>query len=184
MKVVMKTAKPIALLKLLLLGPLLGLLPLQSIALDGDRDQAIEVEADHLEVREQENISIYEGNVKLDQGSLSISSDRLVIHFNDANELTLMKMTGQPARFRQLDNEHQELLGEAQQIDYNESKSLLVLRRSAYLIHAGDEIKSDLIRFKTDTNGIEAGGTQSDERVKMVIKPRSNKTPATPPAND
>ena len=42
----MKTAKPIALLKLLLLGPLLGLLPLQSIALDSDRDQPIEVE-DH-----------------------------------------------------------------------------------------------------------------------------------------
>ena len=188
MKIVMKTVNPIALLKLLLLGPLLGLLlgllPLQSIALDSDRDQAIEVEADRLVVREQENISIYEGNVKLVQGSLSISSDRLVIHFNDANELTLMKMTGQPARFRQLDNKQQEILGEAEQIDYNESKSLLLLRRSAYLIYAGDEIKSDFIRFNTATNGMEAGGTQSDERVKMVIKPSPNKTPATPPAND
>jgi lipopolysaccharide export system protein LptA len=176
----MKTVNPIALLTLLLLG----LLPLQSIALDSDRDQAIEVEADRLEVREQEKISIYEGNVKLVQGSLNISSDRLVIHFNDANELTLMKMTGQPARFRQLDNEHQELQGEAEQIDYTESESLLLLRRSAYLRHAGDEIKSDMIRFKTDTNRIEAGSTQSDERVKMVIKPRPKQTPDTPTAND
>jgi lipopolysaccharide export system protein LptA len=184
MKVVMKTAKPIELLKLLLLGPLLGLLPLQSIALDSDRDQAIEVEADHLEVREQEKISIYEGNVKLIQGSLNISSDRLVIHFNDANELTLMEMTGQPARFRQLDNKQQEMLGEAEQIDYTESESLLLLRRSAHFRHAGDAIKSDFIRFNTVTNGIEAGGTQSDDRVKMVIKPRSNQTPATPKAYD
>jgi lipopolysaccharide export system protein LptA len=61
---------------------------------------------------------------------------------------------------------------------------LLLLRRSAYLRHAGDEIKSDMIRFKTDTNGIEAGGTQSDERVKMVIKPRQKQTPDTPTAND
>jgi lipopolysaccharide export system protein LptA len=180
----MKTVKPIALLTLLLPGLLLGLLPLQSIALDSDREQAIEVEADRLEVREQENISIYEGNVKLVQGSLNISSDRLVIHFNDANELTLMEMTGQPARFRQLDNERQEMLGEAQQIDYTESESLLLLRRSAYLKHAGDEIRSDLIRFNTDTNGIEAGGTQSDERVKMVIKPPQKKTPDTSTAND
>jgi lipopolysaccharide export system protein LptA len=180
----MKTVKPIALLTLLLPGLLLGLLPLQSIALDSDREQAIEVEADRLEVREQENISIYEGNVKLVQGSLNISSDRLVIHFNDANELTLMEMTGQPARFRQLDNERQEMLGEAQQIDYTESESLLLLRRSAYLKHAGDEIRSDLIRFNTDTNGIEAGGTQSDERVKMVIKPPQKQTPDTSTAND
>ena len=95
-----------------------------------------------------------------------------------------MEMTGQPARFRQLDNKQQEMLGEAEQIDYTESESLLLLRRSAYLRHAGDVIKSDFIRFNTDTNGIEAGGTQSDERVKMVIKPRPNQTPVTPPAND
>ncbi len=184
MKAAMKTVKPLALLDSLLLGLLLGLLPLQSTALDSDRDQAIEIEADHLEVREQEKISIYEGNVKLVQGSLNISSDRLVIHFNDANELTLMEMTGQPARFRQLDNARQEMLGEAEQIDYTESESLLELRRSAYFNHAGDVIKSDFIRFNTDTNGIEAGGTQPDERVKMVIKPRQKQTPNTPTAND
>jgi len=180
----MKTVKPIALLASLLPGLLLGLLPLQSTALDSDRDQDIEIEADRLEVREQEKISIYEGNVKLVQGSLNISSDRLVIHFNDANELTLMEMTGQPAHFRQLDNENQEMLGHAEQIDYTEAESLLLLRRSAYLNHAGDEINSDIIRFNTDTNGIEAGGTQSDERVKMVIKPRTKQTPDPPTAND
>jgi len=180
----MKTVNPLALLVSLLPGLLLGLLPLQSIALDSDRDQAIEIEADRLEVREQEKISIYEGNVKLVQGSLNISSDRLVIHFNDANELTLMEMTGQPARFRQLDNERQEMLGEAEQIDYTESASLLELRRSAHFKHAGDVIKSDMIRFNTATNGIEAGGTQSDERVKMVIKPRPKQAADTPTAND
>ena len=184
MKTAMKTVKPLALLNSLLLGLLLGLLPLQSTAMDSDREQAIEIEADRLEVREQEKISIYEGNVKLVQGSLNISSDRLVIHFNDANELTLMEMTGHPARFRQLDNERQEMLGEAEQIDYTESESLLELRRSAHFNHAGDVIKSDFIRFNTDTNGIEAGGTQSDERVKMVIKPRQKQTPNTPTAND
>ena len=176
----MKTVNPITLLLLLLPG----LLPLQSSALDSDREQAIEVEADRLEVREQENISIYEGNVRLIQGSLNISSDRLVIHFNDANELTLMEMTGKPARFRQLDNEQQEMLGEAEQIDYTESESWLLLRRSAYFNHAGDVIRSDSIRINTDTNGIEAGGTQSDDRVKMVIKPRQNQAPDTPATND
>jgi lipopolysaccharide export system protein LptA len=174
----MQTVKPIALLLLLLL------LPLQAAALDSDRDQAIEVEADRLEVREQEHISIYEGNVKLIQGSLNLSSERLVIHFNDANELTLMEMTGQPARFRQLDNDQLEMLGEAEQIDYTESRSLLELRRSAHFSHAGDVIKSDLIRINTETNGIEAGGTQSEDRVKMVIKPRQNQLPDPPPAKD
>jgi lipopolysaccharide export system protein LptA len=171
----MKTANLIALLLLL---------PLQSWALDADRDEPIEVEADRLEVREGEKVSIYEGNVKLIQGSLEITSDRLVIHFNDANELTLMEMTGTPAKLRQLDNEQNEIVGEAEQIDYSEAQALLVMRQSAYLDMAGDIIRSDLIRLNTDTNDIEAGSTQSDDRVKMVIKPRQKPAPDQPDAGN
>jgi len=154
-----KIVKPLAILLLLL--------PLRLAALDSDRDQPIEVEADRLEVREQENISIYEGKVKLVQGSLVINSERLVIHFNDANELTLMEMTGKPATFRQLDNERREMQGQAEQIDYTESKSLLELRRSARFNHAGDSIEGELIH-------IEAGSAQSEKRVKMLIKPKQS----------
>jgi len=161
-----KIVKPITLLLLLL--------PLPLAALDSDSEQPIEVEADRLEVREQENISIYEGKVKLVQGSLVIHSDRLVIHFNDANELTLMEMTGTPASFRQLDNERREMRGQAEQIDYTESKSLLELRRMARFDHAGDSIESDLIRVNTENNNIEAGSTKPEERVKMLIKPKQN----------
>ena len=172
----MKTVNPLALL--------LFLLPLHCAALDSDREQPIEVEADRLEVREQENISIYEGNVKLTQGSLKILSDRLIIHSNDLNELTLMEMTGQPASFRQLDNEQQEMLGEGLEIDYIASKSVLELRRSALFMHAGDQIESELIRINTNTNAIEAGGKSSDERVKMIIKPRQNPTADNPDDNN
>ena len=172
----MKTVNPLSLL--------LFLLPLQCAALDNDREQSIEVEADRLEVREQENISIYEGNVKLIQGSLNIRSDRLIIHFNDANELTLIEMTGQPASLRQLDNDQQEMLGEALEIDYIASSSVLELRRSALFTHVGDLIKGELIRVNTLTNGIEAGGTSSDERVKMIIKPRQNPKPDNPTSNN
>ena len=82
---------------------LLLVLPFQLWALGSDRDQPIEVEADSLEVRESEKIAIYEGNVSLVQGSLELNSDRMVIHFNETNDLTLMQMTGAPAKFRQLD---------------------------------------------------------------------------------
>jgi lipopolysaccharide export system protein LptA len=161
-----KRVKPLAILLLLL--------PLRLAALDSDRDQPIEVEADRLEVREQENISIYEGEVELVQGSLVINSERLVIHFNDANELTVMEMTGKPATFRQLDNERREMQGQAEQIDYTESKSLLELRRSASFNHAGDTIEGELIRVNTENNNIEAGSAQSEKRVKMLIKPKQS----------
>lgn len=165
----MATVKPaLALLALLTWAPLW--------ALDADRDQPIEVEADSLEVREQENISIYQGNVKLKQGSLEISSDRLVIHFNDNSDLVLMEMTGNPARLRQLDNEQQEMRGQARQINYLESESLLELIEEARFTHAGDTIESTLIRINTEDNNIQAGSSDADERVKMLIQPRKNST--------
>ncbi len=167
----MKTARLIAALLLL---------PLPCWALDSDRNEPIEVEADRLEVRELENVSIYEGNVRLVQGSLKIDSDRMVIHFDEENELTLMEMTGKPAKFRQLDNDRRQIYGEAEQIDYSDADSLLIMRKSAYLDHAGDVIRSDLIRVNTATNNIEAGSTESEDRVKMIIKPRKE-TPADAP---
>ena len=153
---------------------LLWLFPGQLLALATDGDQPIEVEADSLEVRESEHISIYQGNVQLVQGSLRISSERLVIRFNADNELQVIEMTGTPARFRQLDDDQMEMLGEATQIDYTESQNLLVLRGSARFSHAGDIIESEMIRVNTESNSIQAGSSESDERVKMLIQPRQD----------
>jgi lipopolysaccharide export system protein LptA len=157
---------------------LLLVLPLQLWALGSDRDQPIEVEADSLEVRESEKISIYEGNVSLVQGSLKISSDRMVIHFNETNDLTLMEMTGAPAKFRQLDDAQLEMTGQAEQINYTASQSSLELLGNARYSRAGDIIESDLIRIDTGGNGIQAGSSDSDQRVKMLIKPNPDSTPA------
>jgi lipopolysaccharide export system protein LptA len=155
---------------------LLLLLPGQLWALATDGEQPIEVEADELEVRDKEKISIYQGNVTLVQGSLEISADRVVIHFNEANELILMKMTGTPATFRQLNDDQQEILGEALPIDHTQSEPLLELRDSARISQAGDIIESDLIRINTESSSMQAGSAESDQRVKMLIQPKQSST--------
>ena len=151
----------------------LSALPVGAVhALPGDKDQPISVEADKLEIRDAENISIYEGNVHLVQGSLEINSDRLVIHFDDADQLQLMEMTGAPARFRQLDEQRVEMTGKALRINYLENESLIELIEDARFSHAGDSIESNRILINTENNSIQAGDTQTDERVKMLIQPR------------
>ncbi len=161
----MSAAKYAALIALLAVSPVQ--------ALDGDSEKPIEVEADSLELREQENISIYEGNVRLRQGSLEISSDRLEIHFDDRGNLLIMEMTGSPARLRQLDNERREMQGQARRINYRESESLLELLEAARFSHAGDTIESSRILVNTETNRIQAGDASTDQRVKMLIQPRN-----------
>jgi lipopolysaccharide export system protein LptA len=148
------------------------LLPMQLLALSSDGQQPIQVEADSLEVREQDNISIYTGNVRLNQGSLEFRCERLMLHFDAQKDLTLMEMTGTPATFRQLDDSQQEMKGQAQQLQYRQSESILVLSGNARFSHQGDTIESNRILINTKTESIQAGSSESDDRVKMLIQPR------------
>jgi lipopolysaccharide export system protein LptA len=151
---------------------LLLLLPLQLFALSTDGQQPINVEADSLEVRDQENISIYTGNVRLNQGSLEFRCERLTLHFNDEKELVLMEMTGTPATFRQLDNDNQEMNGHAQQLQYRQSESILVMSGNARFSYKGDTIESNTIQINTENQGIKAGSSEADDRVRMLIQPK------------
>ena len=154
----------------------LGLImSLESIAMDSDKDQPIEVEAETLEIRDDENISIYSGNVSLVQGSMQIRSDKLVIHFNDENEILLMEMTGKPATFRQLNNGGKEMRGQADRLDYQEPESLLVFTGNARFDNDGDTIEGSSIQINTTNDTIEANSAASGDRVRVVIQPKSKK---------
>ena len=163
---------PIVNSKFSLVAILILLLPLQLFALSSDGQQPIQVEADSLEIRDQENISIYSGNVSLKQGSLEFLCDRLTLHFNDQKELTLMEMTGAPATFRQLDDENQELKGRAERLQYRQLESILVLSGNARFSHIGDTIESNTIQVDTENENIQAGSSEADDRVKMLIQPK------------
>jgi lipopolysaccharide export system protein LptA len=163
----MQTVKRATLFSILIL-----LLPLQLFALSSDGQQPINVEADSLEVRDQENISIYTGNVRLNQGSLEFRCERLTLHFNDEKELVLMEMTGTPATFRQLDDDNEEMNGHAQQLQYRQSESILVMSGNAQFSHKGDTIESNRIQINTENESIQAGSSEADDRVRMLIQPK------------
>lgn len=148
------------------------LLPLQVFALSGDAQQPIHVEADSLEIRDKENISIYTGNVRLSQGSQEFRGERLVLNFNQQKELVLMTMTGTPATFRQIDDQQREMRGQADQMEYRASESTLLLLGNARFTHVGNTIESNTIRINTETESIQAGSTESDDRVRMLILPK------------
>jgi lipopolysaccharide export system protein LptA len=160
----MKTVNLICLLALLLSN--------QVLSKTADSEQPIHVEADSLEVRENDNISIYTGNVKLTRGSLKIHADRLTLYFDDNKILTLMKMAGSPATFRQLNDSNQAITGEAMKMEYRESESTLLLLDKAKLTQSADIIESNKINLNIDNNTIVAGSVEPDNRVRMLIQPK------------
>jgi lipopolysaccharide export system protein LptA len=142
------------------------------LSITGDNQQPIHVEADSLEVRDNDNISIYSGNVKLTQGSIEIHADLLTLYFDDNKTLSLMKMSGSPATFRQLNDSNLEITGQARKMEYRESKSTLLLLDKAKLTQGADIIESNKIVLDTNTNSVEAGSLEPDNRVRMLIQPK------------
>ena len=69
-------------------------------ALDSDREQPIQIEADEAVRDERVGETRYEGNVVLTQGSLRITADRIAIR-HDAKGADAILATGQPARLVQ-----------------------------------------------------------------------------------
>ena len=143
----------------------------QGYSKTGDNQLPIEVEADSLEVHDNDNISIYSGNVKLTQGSLEIHSDLLTLYFDDNKVLTLMKMSGSPATFKQLNDSNLVITGQGMEMEYKESKSTLLLLDNAKLTQGADIIESNKIILNTNTNSVEAGSAEPDNRVRMIIQP-------------
>ena len=52
----------------------------------GDPGQAIEITADTLEVRQSENVAIFEGSVNAVQGTLVLNADMLTVYYREAGE--------------------------------------------------------------------------------------------------
>ena len=151
----------------------------------GDTDQPIHIEADAVELHDREGFSVYLGNVVVTQGTIKITGDKITI-YNENNELHKVIADGAPARFRQLNDEGEEIRGRALRMEYHANKDVLYLTKEGVLEHLENVFESDRIQFDIVRNVVSAGksaetGTGSDpERVKVIIHPKS-KTPSVDP---
>ncbi len=49
-------------------------------------DRAIEISADTLEVRQSENLAIFQGSVKAEQGDMVLTANTLTVHYREAQD--------------------------------------------------------------------------------------------------
>lgn len=141
------------------------------MALSSDSEQPISMEADNLEIDENRQVSIYQGHVKMRQGSLHIQADKIILHFDAHNNLQWLEISGQPATFNQLNDQQQTVSGSALTIHYHDSDSVMKLMGQARYQSHLDTLESETITLNTKTNALQAGDQNGKERVKMLIQP-------------
>ena len=154
-----------------------------ALALPGDSDQPISIAADRAEHDDARRITIYRGNVEIDQGSLHIFGDNVTIQFDGQDEVAKITVLGAPAHFRQLSGaDASQRKAWAERMEYFPGQDLIMLLGEARYEKDGSHVRADRLvydsrnaRFKalTDTAGDgDRADAKAPERVRIEIKPK------------
>ena len=102
-------------------------------ALSTDKDQPAVISADDVEFDFSTGVRIYRGNVKLDQGSMKLRADKLIVEYKDD---VLQKATafGEPAVFQQRpDDKPNDVIGKGLKMELDEVNNMVILIDNASL---------------------------------------------------
>ncbi|MEY4590995.1 MAG: lipopolysaccharide transport periplasmic protein LptA [Pseudomonadota bacterium] len=154
-------------------------------ALQSDRGEPINIEADTAERDESKGTTTYAGAVLMKQGSMKINADKVII-YSTKEKVTHIIATGRPVHYEQKPSEKQALvIAQANTLEYQIQEESLHLIESAFLEQEGTNLSGNRIDYDVKNSVVKAGGeSKNRERVRMVINPKVLNTddkPATKP---
>jgi lipopolysaccharide export system protein LptA len=156
----------------------------------GDREKEIQVLADRLSADDAKKEAIYEGNVVVTQGTMRITSSKIVVR-EDAQGYRTYIATGAPVTFRQKRDKVDDWIdGSAQRAEFDDRNDLLKLYTGALLKSSQGELAGDFISYDRAKEFFEVTGSApgtpaaAGSRVKATIIPqrKGEDGKALPPA--
>ena len=137
-----------------------------------DAKLPIKILADQVEVDPNKNISVYSGNVELQQGQMKLTADSLTATVKQG-QLDRLEAKGRPARFNSVLSDGRPVLGEASSIDFQAVNEILLLKGDGLLKQGGNSINNGRIEFNLKTGHFNAGGKGAKGRVEVILQPAS-----------
>lgn len=154
----------------LLLAALLGG-PAQ--ALESDRRQPVQLDADTAELNNATGVGVYTGNVVLVQGTMRITADRMTVHTTPSGQVTRVIAVGEPATFRQLpEGETEYVDARAPRMEYRlEDPATIDLIGGARLTQGKNEFSGQTIHYDLARDVVTARRGEQ-ERIRITFFPK------------
>jgi lipopolysaccharide export system protein LptA len=144
-----------------------------------DKDKPTNIESNRMSSDDTRRMNLFEGNIVLTKGTLTVRADRIVVH-QDAEGFQFTTATGMPVRFRQRQDpkdgkEGGWMDGEAQRIEMDDRNEKIELFDHARVNRDGDEVTGNYIFVdqRSDFFSVNAGKGAPGGRVKAVIQPKA-----------
>jgi lipopolysaccharide export system protein LptA len=156
-----------------------------SLAENADRDKPIHLESDRVLVDDVKQTSVFEGKVELNQGTLRIQAEKIVLT-QDKQGQKHCTATGNLANFRQKHEGTDEFMeGYGERIEYDTRAETVDFFVRARVKRELDDVQGDHISYSTRTEIFQVDGDPNQindpnkGRVHAIIQPK-NKESANP----
>ena len=168
---------------------LLLLLPSFAWALPSDRQQPINIEADHAKIDDKEGMTQYKGTAILTQGTLRIEGDIITFYYDKNKQLTKAVAQGKYAKYQQVQKPGETpVRARALQMEYYAKSQKIYLLGKGHVWQNGDEFSGDHIEYDITKNIVNASskpakaGTKpkKGERIHIIIQPPGSKQKSKP----
>jgi lipopolysaccharide export system protein LptA len=142
-----------------------------------DRDKPTQIEANRMSADDVRRMNIFEGNVVLTKGTLTVRAERIVVR-QDAEGYQFSTATGSPVRFKQRqdpkagEKEGRWMDGEALRIEIDDRSEKIELFDSARVNRGGDEVSGDYIFVDRRSDFFSVTSGKGGGRVRAVIQPK------------
>jgi lipopolysaccharide export system protein LptA len=167
---------------------LLALLPVGAQAEKADREKPINIESDRVTVDDVKQLSVFEGNVVLTQGTMVIRGDRMEVRQDKAG-FKQGTVWGKRAYFKQKRDGTNELIeGWGERIEYDSRADKVQLFTQAAMKRGDDDVAGDYISYDATTEFFQVigGGSKAatsnnpEGRVRTVLQPKPKSAPPAP----
>lgn len=137
-------------------------------ALPEDRSQPIHITSNTAIKDDQKGITVYQGDVKVDQGTMKIRADKVTFYLKDKKIIKVVA-EGQPARFEQQPARNQTLVrARATMLEYVLSKRTVLLLDNAHLEQDGASITGDRITHNLTTARTKADSEKNGPVITII----------------
>ncbi len=157
-----------------------------SVAEKADREKAIHIESDRVTVNDLKQISVFDGNVVLRQGTMMIRGDRMEVR-QDKEGFKQGTVWGKRAHFRQKrEGVNEWIEGWAERVEYDSRADKVQLFKRANMKRGEDDVSGDYISydavsefFQVVGGGAKAASSNNPEgRSRVVLQPRGKSNPS------
>jgi lipopolysaccharide export system protein LptA len=160
-------------LSALLLFLVLGLSSFQSFSLSSDKNSTVHITADQSTYNYKTGVNTFEGNVKVDQGTTHLTSDRLITHNNSQHKIEVAIATSLASTSHYWTTPkagETEMHAYAKIIRFYPQVSNVTLEQSVTLKQGENSFQGELIHYNNRDQTVTVPGMKTNRAV-IIYKP-------------